>query len=115
MKACNREVRNSIPDCIFVVDVTLDNRLEFVRLNPAEEKAVPVKQRGFKVARHYRACLVRGTLVAYHDELDLRCLIPLRNTASRIHRIVRHCVVRLQKLSGFNPRRSPESVKCFPC
>ena len=111
----NKQVLDIIPDCIFVLDVTSDGRFKFAGLNPAEEKAVGLlstevsgkfvedvlpQEVAQKVIAHYRRCLEMGTLIRYEDELNLPIgrryfnsnLIPLRDAAGRIHRIVGCCI-----------------------
>ena len=110
----NKEVLKIIPDCIFVLDVTSHGRFKFVELNPAEEKAVGLSSSEVagkfvqdvlppevsqQVIAHYRRCLEAGTPIHYDDELNLPIgrryfssnLIPLRNAAGRIHRVVGCC------------------------
>ncbi len=110
----NQQIFDIIPDCIFVLDVTSDGRFKFVTLNPAEEKAVglsSVEVAGKfvddvlpadvakQVIEHYRLCVQTGGVIAYDDELNLAHgsryfhtnLIPLRNAAGHIHRIVGCC------------------------
>jgi two-component system, cell cycle sensor histidine kinase and response regulator CckA len=109
-----RQVFENIPECIFVLDVTLDGRFKFVALNPAEERAVGLSLAEVagkfiedvlpeEVSKHvianYRRCIEAGSLISYEDELNLDIgrryfhtnLIPLRNAAGRIHRIAGCC------------------------
>ena len=106
-----REIFENTSECIFLLDVTPDGRFRLAGLNPAEEEAV-----GFSsayssgkflsdvisepIARdaqaNYRRCLNAGTLISYDEELDLppgkrsfhTTLIPIRNAAGDIYRIV---------------------------
>jgi two-component system, cell cycle sensor histidine kinase and response regulator CckA len=110
----NKQIFDIIPDCIFMLDVTSDGRFKFVTLNPAEEKAIGLssievagkfvdevltEDVAQQVTEHYRLCLKTGGVIAYDDELNLphgpryfhTNLIPLRNPAGRIHRIVGCC------------------------
>lgn len=109
-----KQVFENIPECIFVLDVTLDGRFKFAALNPAEEKAVGFtiaevsgkfiedvlsEEVSKKVTANYRRCLEVGSLISYEDELNLEVgrryfhtnLIPLRNSEGRIHRIAGCC------------------------
>jgi two-component system cell cycle sensor histidine kinase/response regulator CckA len=109
-----KQVFDNIPECIFLLDVTLDGRFKFAALNPAEERAVGFsiaevsgkfiedvlsEEASNKVLAHYRHCLEVGSLISYEDELNLEIgrryfhtnLIPLRNAAGRIHRIAGCC------------------------
>jgi two-component system, cell cycle sensor histidine kinase and response regulator CckA len=110
----NKQICDSIPECIFLLDVTLDGRFKFRAFNPAEEKAVGLKisevsgkfiedvlseEVSQKVIAHYRRCLETGSTVSYEEELDLEAgrryfhtnLIPVRNASGRIHRIAGCC------------------------
>jgi len=105
------EVFDQTSDCIFLVDVTPDGRFKFAGFNPAEEKAVGFSSAevsgrfvedvtGPEVAKwviaNYRRCLQVGTVIHYEEELNLPIgsrhfhtnLIPLRNAAGQIHRII---------------------------
>jgi two-component system, cell cycle sensor histidine kinase and response regulator CckA len=109
-----RQVFENIPECIFVLDVTVDGRFKFVALNPAEERAVGLsiaevagkfvedvlpEEVSKHVIANYRRCIEAGSLISYEDELNLEIgrryfhtnLIPLRNAAGRIHRIAGCC------------------------
>jgi two-component system, cell cycle sensor histidine kinase and response regulator CckA len=111
----NRQVLDIIPDCVFVLDVTPDRRFKFVWFNPAEEKSVGLtndevsgkfvedvasEEVAQKVTEHYRRCLDEGTIISYDEELDLPAgrryfhtrLIPVRNSAGCIYRIVGCCI-----------------------
>ncbi len=110
----NKQVFDNIPECIFMLDVTLEGRFKFKMLNPAEEEAVGLTSAEVsgkfvddvlseavsrKVIANYRRCLETGLPISYEDELDLEVgrryfhtnLIPLRNVAGRIHRIAGCC------------------------
>jgi PAS domain S-box-containing protein len=106
-----KEVFDVTSECIFLLDVTPDGRFKFAGFNPAEEKAV-----GFSsgevlgkfieevvdepvasgVITNYRRCLEAGALISYEEELVLPVgsryfhtnLVPVRNAAGRIYRIV---------------------------
>jgi len=106
-----KEVFDNTSDCIFLLDVTCDGRFKFAGFNPAEEEAVGFSNTavsgrfvedvaGEKVAKgviaNYRRCVEVGTLISYEEELNLPIgrryfhtnLIPVRDAAGRIHRIV---------------------------
>lgn len=110
----NKQVLENLPECIFVLDVTLEGRFKFAGFNPAEERAVGYsteqvsgkfvedvldKETAKKVIAHYQRCLKAGALIDYDDELSLPTglhyfhtnLIPVRNAEGRIHRIVGCC------------------------
>jgi PAS domain S-box-containing protein len=106
-----REVFEHFSECILVLEVTPDRRFRFAALNPAEERAtglfsaevagkfiedVLTEETAKRAIAHYRHCLEVGTVIHYDEELDLPIgaryfhtnLIPLRNEAGQIHRIV---------------------------
>jgi len=106
-----KEVFDFTSDCIFLIDVTSDGRFKFAGFNAAEEKAVGFssaaasgkfieevvsEQVANEVYAHYRRCLELGTVMSYEEELALPIgrryfhsnLIPVRNAAGRIYRIV---------------------------
>jgi PAS domain S-box-containing protein len=106
-----KEVFENTSECIFLIDVTADGRFKFVGFNPAEEKAVGFssaevsgrfieevvsEQVANDVIKHYRHCVELGTVISYEEELPLPIghrhfhtnLIPVRNSAGRIYRIV---------------------------
>jgi PAS domain S-box-containing protein len=110
-----REVFDSLSECIFVLDVTPDGRFKIAWFNPAEERAtglsnsevagkfiddVLVENTAQRAIAHYRRCLEVGTVIHYDEDLNLPIgvrhfhtnLIPLRNDAGRIHRIVGCCL-----------------------
>ena len=110
----NKQVLDNIPECIFMLDITSDGRFKFITLNPAEEKAIGFTSEEVagkfvddvlpeavsrKVIANYRRCIDAGFPISYDDELDLEVgrryfhtnLIPLRNSAGRIHRIAGCC------------------------
>lgn len=101
--------------CMFFVDVTPDGRFRYAGFNPAEEKAIGLSSQHVmgkfveevfdadlarKLIEKYRQCLEAGTPISYNDELNLprgsrhfaSNLIPFRNRAGRIHRIVGACI-----------------------
>jgi PAS domain S-box-containing protein len=111
----NRQVLDIIPDCVFVLEVTPDRRFQIVWFNPAEEKAIGLSssevsgkfieealppEEAKKVTEHYRRCLDEGIGISYDEELNLPVgrrsfhtrLIPVRNSAGCIHRIVGCCI-----------------------
>ena len=110
----NGQIIDIIPDCIFVLDVTIDGRFKFVQLNPAEEKAVGLSSTKVagkfiedvltedvvrSVTLQYRRCLESGQPIHYEGELNLAIgpryfrthLTPLRDAAGRICRLVGCC------------------------
>jgi PAS domain S-box-containing protein len=110
-----REVFDNFSECIFVLDVTPDGRFRIAGFNPAEEKAtglsnsevagkfiddVLVESTAQRAIAHYQRCLEVGTVIHYDEDLNLPIgvryfhtnLIPLRNDAGRIHRIVGCCL-----------------------
>jgi PAS domain S-box-containing protein len=111
----HKEVFDHISVCMFLVDVTSDGRFRYAGFNAAEEKALglstaevsgkfveEVFAEGLagKLTGNYRRCMEAGTTITYDDELDLpggrryfhSNLIPMRNAAGRIHRIVGACI-----------------------
>jgi len=110
-----QEVFNNISVCMFLVDVTSDGRFKFAGFNPAEEQAVGLTSADVsgrfvedvfaadlakKLIANYCRCLEAGKPINYDDELDLpggrryfhSNLIPIRNTAGSIGRIVGACI-----------------------
>lgn len=110
----SREVFDHISICMFLVDVTADSRFRYAGFNAAEERAVGLSTAEIsgkfveevfdpnlarKLIGNYRRCLEAGAPIAYEDQLDLPggCryfqsnLIPIRNSAGRIYRIVGAC------------------------
>jgi len=110
-----KEVFDHISVCMFLVDVTSDGRFRYAGFNPAEEKVLGLstaevagkfveevfaEDLAQKLSGNYRRCTEAGTPITYDDELDLpggrryfhSNLIPMRNAAGRIHRIVGACV-----------------------
>ncbi len=106
-----REVFENTSDCIFILDVTPDGRFKFAEFNPAEEESVGYStsevsgkfvEEAFpsklakQVTANYRRCLEAGMLINYDEELLLpvgcrsfhTVLIPVRNTAGDVYRIV---------------------------
>lgn len=111
----NRQVLDIIPDCVFVMDVTPDRRFKIVWFNPAEEKSLGLsnsevsgkfieevvgEQEAKKLIEHYRRCLDEGAAICYDEDINLPIgrrsfhtrLIPVRNSAGRIDRIVGCCI-----------------------
>lgn len=122
-----RKVFDRIPACLFVIDVTPDDRFKFVAFNRAEQEAVGLSNEQIagkfveqiftpdlarQLVMSYQRPLVTGGPVNYDSELDLpagrRCfhtnLIPFRNPADRIDRIIGAC----GDITDF--RRSQEEV-----
>jgi two-component system cell cycle sensor histidine kinase/response regulator CckA len=110
-----KEIFDNFSECVFVLDVTHDARFRIVWLNPAEEKSTGLcnaevagkfiddvlpEDVAKRVISHYRRCLEVGAVINYIDELNLPAgaryfqtnLIPLRNHAGRIHRLVGCCI-----------------------
>ncbi len=110
-----RDVFDNISACLFMVDVTSDGRFKFAEFNPAEEKAVGLSSAEVsgrfvedvfsedlarKLSGSYRRCLEAGRAITYDDEIDFPSgrryfhsnLIPLKNAAGRIHRIIGACI-----------------------
>jgi two-component system cell cycle sensor histidine kinase/response regulator CckA len=110
----SREVFDHISVCMFLVDVTPESRFRYAGFNAAEERAVGLstaqvsgkfvedvfdERLARKLIGNYRSCLEAGAPVTYEDELDLpggrryfhSNLIPIRNAAGRIYRIVGAC------------------------
>ena len=110
-----QEVFDRISACLFVIDVTPDDRFKFVAFNRAEQEAVGLSNEQIagkfveqifapNLARQlilsYRRPLATGAPVDYECELDLPAgrksfhtnLIPFRNRSGRIHRIVGACI-----------------------
>src|SRR5271165_851695 len=110
----NRQIIDSIPDCIFVLDVTPEGRFKFAELNPAEERAVGLstaevsgkfiedvlpQEVATDATAHYRECLQAGAPISYEGELKLAIgpryfrthLIPVRDSWGHIFRLVGCC------------------------
>jgi PAS domain S-box-containing protein len=110
-----KDVFENISVCMFFIDVTPDGRFKFAGFNPAEERAVGLtsaevsgkyveevfaEELAEKVITNYRRCMEAGVPIKYDDELNLpngrryfhSNLIPMRNVAGRIFRIVGACI-----------------------
>jgi len=110
----SKEVFDHISICMFLVDVTEDSRFRYAGFNAAEERAVGLSSAQVsgkfvedvfdeplarKLIANYRRCLEAGSPIAYEDELNLpggrryfhSNLIPIRDAAGRIYRIVGAC------------------------
>jgi PAS domain S-box-containing protein len=110
-----KEVFDHLSVCMFFIDVTPDGRFRYAGFNPAEEEALGLSTEQVagkfveevfepdltrKLIRNYRRCLEAGKPITYDDELNLPAgrryfhsnLIPLTNSAGRIHRIVGACI-----------------------
>ena len=129
-----KEVFDNISICMFVVDVTSDGRFKFTSFNPSEEKAVGLSSAEVsgrfveevfaedlaqKLIANYRRCLEAGAPIDYEDELNLpggrryfhSNLIPMRDDAGRIHRIVGACMdMTEQKFAEGTLRRSLDEI-----
>ena len=100
---------------MFFIDVTPDGRFRYAGFNPAEEEALGLSTEQVagkfvedvfpqdlaqKLTRNYRLCVEAGKPITYDDELNLPAgrrhfhsnLIPLTDSAGRIHRIVGACI-----------------------
>jgi PAS domain S-box-containing protein len=100
---------------MFIIDITLDGRFRYAGINPAGEKAIwmrsqQVKEKyveevfapdlARKLVGNYRRCLETGTPITCEEELNLpggyryfrSNLIPWRNDAGQIYRIVAECI-----------------------
>lgn len=109
-----KEVFDHISVCMFLVDVTADGRFQYAGLNSAEEQAVGLSSADVvgkfveevfdedlarKLVGNYRRCVSAGVPITYDDELPLpggrrhfhSNLIPLRDAAGRIYRLVGAC------------------------
>ena len=110
-----KEIFDNISVCMFLIDVTLDGRFKFVGFNRAEEEAVGFsnaevsgrfvedvfgEELANKLTADYRRCLEAGRAIHYDSELNLprgrryfhSNLIPLRNDAGVISRIIGACI-----------------------
>jgi two-component system, cell cycle sensor histidine kinase and response regulator CckA len=110
-----KEIFDNISVCMFLLDVTPEGRFRIVGFNPAEQEAVGLTNDevagrfieevfpadlAAKVTASYRRCLAANAPIRYEDALDLphgrRCfytnLIPVRNAAGSIHRIIGACI-----------------------
>ena len=110
----NKQIIDNTPECIFVLDVTLEGRFKFVELNPSEEKAVGLSSAEVAgkfiedvltedvvraVTPKYRLCVESGTPIDYEGELSLAIgpryfrthLIPIRDATGRTCRLVGCC------------------------
>ncbi len=106
-----REVFEYTSNGFFLIDVTPDRRFRFNRFNPSEERMVGYTndmvagkfmedvldtETAEAVAARYRECVERGVPLSYEEELSLptgqrsftTTLIPVRNEAGTIYRIV---------------------------
>ncbi len=105
-----RQIFENSRDIIFIYEVTEDQRYKVVTYNPAEEKLIgsvklfegryidecipPHLFNQFRV--NYEHCIEAGHLIAYEEEIDygplklqmLTQLIPLKNSAGRVFRII---------------------------
>jgi PAS domain S-box-containing protein len=110
-EAFYRSLFENISDCLFIIDVTPDQRFKLVSFNPAEERAVGLTTAQVagkftddvlpgavaeQVNRNYRRCVEQGGIIRYEEELALprgrvpflTTLIPLAGPDGRIHRII---------------------------
>jgi len=129
-----KEVFDNISICMFLLDVTSDGRFKFTNFNPSEEKAVGLSNAEVsgrfveevfaedlaqKLTANYRRCLEAGVPIEYEGELNLpggrryfhSNLIPMRDAAGRIHRIVGACMdMTEQKFAEATLRRSLDEI-----
>jgi PAS domain S-box-containing protein len=111
-----KEVFDNISVCVFVLDVTPDGRFKIAAFNPAEEQLVGLSNAqvsgkfiedlfpedlSAELIANYRHCLEAGRTIKFDHELNLpgrgrrffhSNLIPLRNAAGGINRIIGACV-----------------------
>jgi PAS domain S-box-containing protein len=111
-----KEVFDNISICVFVIDVTPDGHFKIAAFNPAEEELVGLSNAEVsgrfvedlfpenlanELIANYRNCVETGRTMKFDHELNLpqrgRCyfhsnLIPLRNAAGVITRIIGACV-----------------------
>jgi len=106
-----RSLYENISECIFILDVTPDQRFQVVSFNPAEERAVGMTTAQVagrftddilrtdvaeQVNRNYLRCVEERRVIRYEEVLDLpkgqvpffTTLIPLAAPDGRIHRII---------------------------
>jgi two-component system, cell cycle sensor histidine kinase and response regulator CckA len=110
-----KEVFDRISACLFVLEVTPDNRFRFLAFNRAEQEATGLSNEQIagkfveqifppdlaqQLVTSYRRPLATGEPVNYDSDLELPAgrksfhtnLIPLRNPAGQIYRIVGACI-----------------------
>jgi two-component system, cell cycle sensor histidine kinase and response regulator CckA len=111
-----KEVFDSISICVFVIDVTPEGRFKIAAFNPAEEALVGLTNAEVagrfiedlfpadlanQLIANYRGCVEAGRTIKFDHFLDLprrgrrffhSNLIPLRNDAGVINRIIGACV-----------------------
>jgi PAS domain S-box-containing protein len=106
-----KDVFENTSECIFVIDISDDGRFKFASFNRAGERTVGLSSGKVSgkfvedvvdqalantLTANYRRCVEAGTILSYEEELDLpigrrlfhTSLIPVRDTAGRIHRII---------------------------
>ena len=106
-----RQVFETTTDCMFILEVTADERYRFEALNPAEERAMGLTtaqvagryvedvlpaSTARAVIDRYRTCLRAGAAIRYEQRLELAegmlefstTLVPLRDGSGRIAAIV---------------------------
>jgi PAS domain S-box-containing protein len=129
-----KEVFDNISECMFLIDVTADKRFKFAGFNPAEERAVGLSNAEVsgkfveevfteeltrKLTANYHRCLDAGVPISYDDELNLpggrryfhSNLIPLRDSAGRIRRLVGACLdITQQKLAERTRQESLDEI-----
>lgn len=109
-----KEIFDNTAVCLFLIEVTPDGRFKLAGINQAEERVLGLsneevsgrfideilaKELADHVAANYRRCLEAGLAIHFDDRLDLpggkhwhTNLIPLRNAAGIINRIIGTCV-----------------------
>ncbi|MGZ8972617.1 PAS domain S-box protein [Methylomagnum sp.] len=106
-----RELFENSSDAIFLIDVTADGRFRFAELNPADERLMGLSSTDVagrfieevvpetmlaRVNANFRRCVAGGAPIAFEETLEFppgsrhldTTLIPVRNVASEIYRIV---------------------------
>ena len=109
-----KEIFDNTAVCLFLIEVTPDGRFKLAGINQAEERVLGLsneevssrfideilsKELADHVTANYRRCLEAGLAIHFDDRLDLpggkhwhTNLIPLRNGAGVINRIIGTCV-----------------------
>ncbi|HKE25378.1 MAG TPA: PAS domain S-box protein [Bryobacteraceae bacterium] len=111
-----KEVFDNISICVFVLDITPEGRFKIAAFNPAEEELVGLSNAqvsgrfiedlfpedlAHELIANYRRCLENGRTIKFDHQMTLpnqkpryfhSNLIPLRNAAGVIHRMIGACV-----------------------
>jgi PAS domain S-box-containing protein len=112
----HKEVFRNISICVFVLDVTTEGRFKIAAFNPAEEELVGLSNAEVsgrfiedlfpedlanELIANYRLCLVAGRTIKFDHQLTLpgqgrryfhSNLIPMRNAAGVINRMIGACI-----------------------